>query len=198
MPGEDTGAGGIGGAAGVGPGVDPAAPDTDHASAAVELLKRHGAVLRRVARRHSLCPEDADDAFQRASLILLTKAPAIEPGRLIAWMVVVTKHEAMAVRRGRERLLGSLAPDRAVAADPLDRAVSDRPDPAERLERREQLSEARAALAALKANERIAVLLQAQGYSYAEICELCGWTYTKVNRSLSEGRARLRSSSRSS
>ena len=25
-------------------------------------------------------------------------------------------------------------------------------------------------------------MLQAQGYSYAEICELCGWTYTKVNR----------------
>ena len=34
-------------------------------------------------------------------------------------------------------------------------------------------------------------MLQAQGYSYAEICELCGWTYTKVNRCLAEGRARL-------
>ena len=36
-------------------------------------------------------------------------------------------------------------------------------------------------------------MLQAQGYSYAEICERCGWTYTKVNRCLAEGRARLRS-----
>jgi hypothetical protein len=34
--------------------------------------------------------------------------------------------------------------------------------------------------------------LPTHGYSYAEICELCGWTYTKVNRSLAEGRARLR------
>ncbi len=36
-------------------------------------------------------------------------------------------------------------------------------------------------------------MLQAEGYSYAEIAETCGWTYTKVNRSLAEGRARLRS-----
>ena len=41
--------------------------------AALELLDGHGAVLRRIARRHSLCPEDADDALQRAAEILLTK-----------------------------------------------------------------------------------------------------------------------------
>ena len=38
----------------------------------------------------------------------------------------------------------------------------------------------------------MALILQAQGYSYAEIQQLCGWTYTKVNRCLAEGRARLR------
>ena len=69
------------------------------------LFDAHGAVLRRVARRHSLGPEDADDALQRAAEILLTKAPSVEPNRLIAWMAVVTKHEALAVRRSRERLL---------------------------------------------------------------------------------------------
>ena len=30
------------------------------------------------------------------------------------------------------------------------------------------------------------------GYSYAEICNICDFTYTKVNRLLAEGRARLR------
>ena len=166
----------------------PASAETDRSRAAVALLRAHGDVLRRVARRHSLCADDADDALQRASLILLTKAPSIDPGRLIAWMVVVTKHEAMAVRRGRERLLAALAP--AHGGDGrLNGAPSTLPGPGERLER---LSEARAALAALKANERLAIVLQAQGYSYAEICERCGWTYTKVNRCLAEGRARLR------
>ncbi len=168
----------------------PAAVDSDRASAAVALIEAHGALLRRVARRHSLCADDADDALQRASLILLTKGPAVDQGRLIAWMVVVTKHEAMAVRRARERVLACLAGD--LPADPLAAVASDCPDPAERAERAEHLAEARAALAALKANERLAILLQAEGYSYAEICELCGWTYTKVNRSLAEGRARLR------
>ncbi len=166
----------------------------DRARAAVELLDSHGAVLRRVARRHSLCREDADDALQRAAEILLTKAPSVDPGRLIAWMTVVTKHEAMAVRRGRERLLACLAPDAPAGratADPLETAAHDGPDPAERALRREQLAAARRALATLKANERLALVLQAQGYSYLEICELCGWTYTKVNRCLAEGRARL-------
>ena len=161
----------------------------DRATAAVELLRRHGPTLRRVARRHSLSADDADDALQRASLILLTKAPTVDPGRLIAWMAVVTKHEAMAVRRASERHLQS---------GDFDLLHSDAPDPVDCAERRERVAEARAALAALKANERLAIVLQAQGYSYAEICELCGWTYTKVNRSLAEGRARLRSAPTSS
>jgi DNA-directed RNA polymerase specialized sigma24 family protein len=44
----------------------------------------------------------------------------------------------------------------------------------------------------LKPQERLALFLQGQGYSYAEIQRLCGWTYTKVNRCLAEGRERLR------
>ena len=139
--------------------------------------------MRRIARRHSLCADDADDALQRASLILLTKAPTVDPGRLIAWMAVVIRHEAMAVRRARVRHLPT---------DDLDSLLGDAPDPFERVARAEAVTEARAALAALKANERLAIVLQAQGYSYAEICELCGWTYTKVNRCLAEGRDRLR------
>jgi DNA-directed RNA polymerase specialized sigma24 family protein len=30
------------------------------------------------------------------------------------------------------------------------------------------------------------------GYSYREITEMTGWTFTKVNRCSAEGRARLR------
>ncbi len=111
-----------------------AAVETERARAAVDLLQAHGGVLRRVARRHSLCREDADDALQRASVILLTKAPAIEPGRLIAWMVVVTKHEAMAVRAVRERLLAA-CPAEWAATDPIIRVPSGLPDPAARHER---------------------------------------------------------------
>jgi DNA-directed RNA polymerase specialized sigma24 family protein len=37
-----------------------------------------------------------------------------------------------------------------------------------------------------------ALTLLALGYTYREICELTGWSYTKVNRCLAEGRERLR------
>ena len=168
--------------------MEPAAVRDQRSRAAAELLECAGPQLRRVARRASICADDADDAIQRALVLLLTKAPAIEGGRLAAWMTVVTRREALAVRRARD-----------VGIDPgaLDATPSDFPGPAERAERGEQVAEARLALAALKPGERLAIVLQAQGYSYAEICARCGWSYTKVNRLLAEGRARLRARGRS-
>jgi RNA polymerase sigma factor (sigma-70 family) len=161
--------------------------------AAVELLDRHGPSFRRTARRLSICADDADDALQRAAEILLTKAPPIAPRRLAAWMHVVTRHEALAVRRARERLLGP--PSREGGPDPAalaDAQPSPLPEPAEEIERSERVAEARRALAGLSDAQQLALVLQAAGYSYAEIARSCGWTYTKVNRCLAEGRARLR------
>ena len=54
----------------------------------------------------------------------------------------------------------------------------------------------RSRLAKLKPQERQALGLFALGYSYGEICDLTGWTHTKVNRCLAEGRAALRRSHR--
>ena len=142
----------------------------------------------------SLCDADADDALQRSFEILLTRGHAVEPARLAAWMRTVTRHEALAVRRSRERLLGPPRlehPDLG-DLDPFDLLASESPDPLECLLREENVVEALGEITELKPSERTALVLQAQGYSYAEICSLCGWTYTKVNRSLAEGRARLR------
>jgi DNA-directed RNA polymerase specialized sigma24 family protein len=93
------------------------------------------------------------------------------------------------VRRARERLLGGRLPA-ARDDDPLalDSLPADRPGPAERAERRERVARSSEALAALKPQERRALILKAEGYSYAEIQKLCGWTYTKVNRCMAEGR----------
>lgn len=174
--------------------MDRASTEPDRPRAALALLAAHERRLRRIAVRLSICPDDAEDAVQRALEILLTKAPPLDPDRLIAWMTVVTKREAMAVRRSRERLLTPPPPDLGDGPlpDPLETAPCELPGPAERAERAELTAAAWAALATLKPNERLAVVLQAQGYSYAEICALCRWTYTKVNRCLAEGRARLR------
>ena len=158
----------------------------DRALAVLDAAERD---LRRTARRFSLCADDAEDAFQRAVEILLTKAPDRPPCALIAWMQVVTRREALAVRRTRERFLVAWRDD---AHDLFGSLLCERPGPMEHAERRDRVAAAARALAVLKPDERLAIVLQAHGYSYAEICELCGWTYTKVNRSLAEGRQRLR------
>jgi RNA polymerase sigma factor (sigma-70 family) len=156
--------------------------------AAVELIAEHGRSFRRTARRYSLCADDAEDAYGRAVEILLTKGPPCDPRRLAAWMHTVTKREAMAVRRSRERLLSGAAPERDGESRGMDSFPGHRPGPADRAERRERVARSAEALAALKPQERRALVLKAEGYSYAEIQELCGWTYTKVNRCMAEGR----------
>ena len=162
--------------------------------AAVELIARHGPALRQTARRYSLCADDAEDAYQRALEILLTKAPHDRGRELFAWTKTVIKHEALAVRRSRERLLG---PARAPAGESQDGdwvalipAGGD--GPAERLECREEIARSREALRALKPAQLRALTLLAEGYSYAEIGAIAGFSQTKVNRCLAEGRERFR------
>lgn len=147
--------------------------------AAVELIRRQERALRRTARRYSLCADDAEDALQRALEILLTKAPTSDQRELIRWMQTVTKHEALAVRRNRERNLGTPASSgRDQDSDWVQLIPSEKDGPADVAERRERIGKAREALKALKPQELRALTLLAEGYSYAEICELTEWSYT--------------------
>lgn len=157
--------------------------------AAVELVARDDAELRQAARRFSLCEDDAEDAYQRALEILLVKAPSDRPRELIRWMKTVVKHEALAIRRYRERMLG-VGDDGG--GDPIARIASSGAGPGERLERGEQVARSREALQALKPAELRSLTLLAAGYSYAEIGEITGFSQTKVNRCLAEGRQRFR------
>ena len=161
--------------------------------AASALIETHDAVFRRTARRYSICADDGEDAYQRALEILLTKAPPIEGDNLVRWMQTVTKREALAVRRQRERLLGSPRVSRPDEddRDPLDSIASESPGPNDRLARRERVVRSGEALNALKPQEVRALTLKAQGYSYAEIGEITGWSYTKINRCMAEGRKRF-------
>ncbi len=52
--------------------------DAARKRAAVEMIARYEAALRRTARRYSLDAEDAEDAYQRALEIVLTKAPTTD------------------------------------------------------------------------------------------------------------------------
>lgn len=160
--------------------------------AATELIESHDAVFRRTARRYSICADDAEDAYQRSLEILLTKAPPLAGDALVRWMQVVTKREAISVRRQRERLLsGNSSPNPDDHRDPLEQVASESAGPNEQVASRERISRAREALRALKPQELRALVLKAQGYSYAEIGEATGWSYTKINRCMAEGRQRF-------
>jgi DNA-directed RNA polymerase specialized sigma24 family protein len=74
----------------------------------------------------------------------------------------------------------------------VERVAASDGDPAERAETLALGGEVRAAMKGLKPQERRVVGLLALGYSYREMMELTGWTFTKVNRCSAEGRARLR------
>ena len=65
------------------------------------MVARHGAALLRVANQFSLCHDDALDAYQRALEIYLRRLDTVDPATEGAWLRVVVKHEAMAIRRAR-------------------------------------------------------------------------------------------------
>lgn len=167
--------------------------DATRKRAAVETYAQNEATLRRTARRYSLCADDVEEALQRSLEILLTKAPSADPRELIKWTQTVVKHEALGVRRERERILSGPA---AVTVPDGEDWVASVPaagdGPAELTERREEIARSREALQALKPQELRALTLFGEGYSYAEIGEITNWSHTKINRCLAEGRERFR------
>lgn len=148
------------------------------------VLREHHDLMLRRARRVSLCEDDAHDAVQAAAERYLRYHRRVDPETVTGWLVTVTRNEALRIRSGRMRIEGP---------DPDERQLAHHGDsPAEIAERGEDLDLAREALAALKPQERQALMLQAEGHSYDEIADRLDWTRTKVNRNLTEGRARLR------
>ena len=159
-----------------------------------EVLRRDERRLRRQARRHSELPVDAEDALQSAYVLFIERYNDL--GEPLAWLYTTVKREAWAIRRrgSRQRECSfNLEIDGCDGeVDLADALPTGAPGPAERVERDELVARQRNALAGLKRDERRALWLLGLGLSYAEICEATGWTFTKVNRCVSEGRSALR------
>ncbi len=154
--------------------------------AALTLLRNHGSQIMLTARRYAANAEDAEDAFQRAFEILLSKAPTTSEAELVPWLKTVVKHEAFTLRRQRERQspvtdTGTLIECPAPVGSAHDQA-----------ERHEEIAHGAEALRRLKPQQLRALVLRAEGYTYREICERTGWSYTKLNRNLTEGRRAFR------
>ncbi len=152
----------------------------------VAVLRRHGDVVLRVARRHSLCDEDAADASQRAMEIFLRHVRRLDEATAHRWLFRVVRNEALAIRAQRLRLLGHVE----LVADDLEARHIESPE--DRVVALEATAQAAEALLALKGSELQALVMQAAGDSMAGIAERSGWTATKANRAVTEGRRRLR------
>ena len=148
-------------------------------------MGRHGPALLRVANQFSLCHDDALDAYQRALEIFLRRADRVLPETEVAWLKVVIKHEALAIRRARSESVSGEEIDLDARTEPTARPVD------EQIAGGERVSRSAEALRALKPDERRALMLKAQGYSYDEIGSHLGWTYTKVYRSVCHARFQL-------
>ncbi len=159
----------------------------DHRSRVAAVVVRHERALLRVARQASLCHDDALDAYQRALEIFVRRVETVDPATEVAWLKVVIRHEAMAIRRARSESVAGEELDLDSFIPGGERSVEDQIASGERVRRSAE------ALRALKPDEAKALMMKAHGLSYEEIGERNGWTYTKVNRAITEGRRRFMS-----
>jgi RNA polymerase sigma factor (sigma-70 family) len=139
-----------------------------------------------VALRNAACEADAEEAVQEAFLAFIESFDPAGGAPPIAWLTLVVKRACWRARDRRRREVGPLSEGAEAEAA---RYAPSRPETDARVV---DLAEARARLRGLKHGERTAIWLAAAGYTYGEIAGRRGWTKTKVNRCIYEGRAALR------
>jgi RNA polymerase sigma factor (sigma-70 family) len=148
---------------------------------ATELFTSKHAHLTRVARHNCRREADVEDALQEAFAALLTEYDPGGNAPALPWLTLVLKRKCWRLGERREVEVEPLAMAEVVVEETMDPSV-----------RFAERDEARARLGELKRDERRALVLHAAGYTYGEIAGRCGWTQTKVNRCLYEGRRALR------
>jgi RNA polymerase sigma factor (sigma-70 family) len=154
------------------------------------LYTEHRVRLLAIARRNSASLEDAEEALQDAFILFIDRFDPDSGAPPLAWITLTLKRRCWALYR-HQRMRATMR--REGGAEGL-RDPHRLPD--ELAEVTENVARVRHQLAGLKPAERETLGLLALGYSYREICELTGWTYTKVNRCIAEGRSSLRHTQR--
>lgn len=172
------------------PSAVSASPDARRAGAealAERLYTDHRPRLLGIARRNCAGWDDAEEALQDAFILFIDHFDPAGEAPPLPWLTLTLKRRCWAIygqRRRRARPIGR--------ADLVRPGASRELMPEELCEIAEEAARLRRGLAALKPDERQALALLSLGYTYREIGEISGWSKTKVNRCLTEGRARLR------
>ena len=136
------------------------------------------------ARRGANSHHDAEDAVQDALTITVAICERIRRETAIAYIGTAAHHAALQLTRQAARAVSLDEPTTAASRHDLI-ADARTTDPDSRLDML-------AGLRALKRDEARALAARMLGYSYREIADGFGWSHTKTNRCITEGRARLR------
>jgi RNA polymerase sigma-70 factor (ECF subfamily) len=150
-----------------------------------ELVNRHAAAARRLARTVLQNAEDADDAAQEGFLLAWRHIARYDPARPFApWLMRIVMNAAADLRRKR----------RVRATDEIPVSVmSDTASPEEETDRTLFRSQLQAALAELPERQRIAVVLfDAEGYAHADIASMLGVPEGTVRSDVFHARRALR------
>jgi RNA polymerase sigma factor (sigma-70 family) len=122
--------------------------------------------------------------------IALTRAPVVEHDALVAWLHAVIRREALDIARARRREEPTHEDELrdSLEADPTVESVSVQA----MAEWRERYRVVQDALAGLTDSQRVCLMLMSTGISMNEIERATGFSERKIERSVREGRMRLR------
>jgi RNA polymerase sigma factor (sigma-70 family) len=156
-----------------------------------ELYEERHAYLLRIAKRNAAGGSDAEEALQDAFAFFIADFDPDRGAPPLAWLTMVLKRRCWRLRDAAHldrRVVTDAGGEHQEPTATIDRVPSDGRSLDDRILER---VEARRQLRRLKPDERTALGMAAAGCTYEEVGTIRGWTHTKVNRCLYEGRRSL-------
>ncbi len=151
------------------------------------LYERHARSIYNFARRLLLDPSGAEDVLQETFLRIYRDRAAFRPtAAFTPWALTIARNLCVDILRSARRRS-------EVAADPLPETGDPRPLPLQQLERQEQETLLRCAVAALPTEDReVLVLSRYHGLKYRDIAAIVGASEDAVKMRAHRALARLR------
>jgi len=166
---------------------------TNAIALAGELYTNHKRRLLAIANQNSSTNQDAEEALHDAFALFIDRFDPESSAPALAWLTLTLKRCCWATYRRQQLITTTATTPQPNRTTDQSHSLTEAPrQPHEIAELNEQTQELQTNFKNLKPQENQALTLLALGYSYQEIAELTGWTYTKVNRCITEGRACLR------
>jgi len=159
-----------------------------HESTFATWLEEHGAILRQLSCVYAPEPADADELQQEMMVQLWRSVPRFAgQAKASTWIYRVCLNTGLTWQRASRRREARVVP----SPEPLDAAVSDEHDPADRGEQDDLRDRLMAAVRGLPTAQRSLVVLALDDLSYREIAEITGMTENHVGVALNRARKAL-------